>query len=546
MPIADPTDISGCVVWLDPSTLTALSDGDDVTSWADSSGEGNDAAGSGTDHPTYQDGSEYYSDMPFVGFAAAGGDGRLTVSADSTINSSAVTYAMRVRLTNLEAASSGTWLFNKVATNAATVALRVLSGAFQAFCRLAAAPSTALSVADDSPTASGWMTLIVRHNGTNLQVWIDGEFAFQVSASGVIDTAVSGDLVIGNHPTTDIGAAFHLADFVLYDVAVTNSDITDLHNWMSERYPNSEYADTAELLSTGNRGCAVAGAAKTGLAANHMIVAEVAGNVRYYTSTTGSPHTWTDQGQIIAGSTIRAVELVYVGSTWYVYLDDATGNGTIRLFTGSDLSSLTEHASSPVITGASGAYVRAPAVIEESGEWVMIVDRRTDSIAGLEGDLVRYTSSDGISWTYDSFNSPVMSPTGVGFEGSDLTHPQIYKLGESHYLLLYAGYNKLHHFAVSNASTYPHELAMAESFDLISFSRVNKNPLLTNGHGVGAFDGEYKSDPYLWDDGENFVLYHTGAADVTGTEKLGYATGLSSDAPGGADYYYNQMAAIIG
>jgi hypothetical protein len=65
VPISDPTDISGCVLWLAADDIVGLSDGDPVSTWVDGSGTG-DATSSGSGRPTYQ--TNELNGLPIVRF----------------------------------------------------------------------------------------------------------------------------------------------------------------------------------------------------------------------------------------------------------------------------------------------------------------------------------------------------------------------------------------------------------------------------------------------------------------------------------------------
>lgn len=64
-----PTDIAGCVLWLDASQIVGLSDGDPVDTWNDESGQGNDCSGSGGTRPTYE--TNVLNGLPVIRFTAA-------------------------------------------------------------------------------------------------------------------------------------------------------------------------------------------------------------------------------------------------------------------------------------------------------------------------------------------------------------------------------------------------------------------------------------------------------------------------------------------
>lgn len=68
MPFA-PTDIGGCLLWLKADAISSLNDGDAVSTWNDSSGNGYNATQTGTNRPIYKTG--IINSKPIVRFAAA-------------------------------------------------------------------------------------------------------------------------------------------------------------------------------------------------------------------------------------------------------------------------------------------------------------------------------------------------------------------------------------------------------------------------------------------------------------------------------------------
>jgi hypothetical protein len=69
-PPFSPDDITGLILWLEADAITALSDGDPVTTWEDASGENNDASqATGSNKPLYQ--TNEINGLPAVQFVAA-------------------------------------------------------------------------------------------------------------------------------------------------------------------------------------------------------------------------------------------------------------------------------------------------------------------------------------------------------------------------------------------------------------------------------------------------------------------------------------------
>lgn len=529
MAITDPTDITGCVLWLDPGSLTE-SDGDPIPSWTDSSAQSNTATASGADRPTFRDGTAYHHGNPSVEFTDQGH--RLTISADTSLENAQVTYAVVIRQDDLRGSTGSgdpKWICNKRNTNPATVGLRATDdgvsneGRYENFWRLDGSEGTVRTNASRGAQRQAWTVLLFRYDGTDGELYVDKDLSDSLSVSGGIDTDNTNTLTIGNHPTVDFGWAGQIGDFVVYDNSISNTDRDDLIDFLLAKYPNSEFVKTSSVLSTGIRHVRIQSADQTGLSTNQMLVVTDAGAIDHYTSPTTDPHNWTlaNSSVIATDANYRTLEFLVVSGTWYVYVDRATGFGALELFTGAAVTSLTEHGSSPVITGSSGDYQRIPTVIEESGSWTMLIDVRTNAILGGAGHIDRWTSSDGVSWSKDTGNSPILSSTGNGFEHSDVGHPYIHKLGASDYLIAYAGFNNVHSLG---GVLFPHEIGLLTSTDLISFTRSDKNPALTHSDGASAFDQAFVANPCFYNDGSNITLYYTGA--TTGlTNQPGYATG---------------------
>lgn len=81
--VGSPADVSGLLLWYDANEITGLSDGDRVTSWADQSGNGNDAATNpGTQyHPLYR--ASGIGGMPAVEFDGVNDHFELSLSEAS-------------------------------------------------------------------------------------------------------------------------------------------------------------------------------------------------------------------------------------------------------------------------------------------------------------------------------------------------------------------------------------------------------------------------------------------------------------------------------
>jgi hypothetical protein len=533
MAIKQPTDITGCVVWLDPGTISAT-DGDPIGTWSDQSGSANDATASGVDRPTYRDGTAFDHGQPTLEFSDVGH--RIEAAADASLDNAQVTYAVVCRLEDLDANTDPAWLINKVNTNASTVGMRIADsdiankGLYEIFYRLDGTEGTVRTIPSRGPYRESWTVFLFRFDGTDGEMYIDKDLAGSLTLSGSIDADNSGKLTIGNHNSSDLGWRGHIGEVVVYDNSISDVDRDDLIDWLLAKYRNSEYRKESTILSSGIRHARIKTASETGQSDHQMIVVTTAGAINHYTAPTTDPHNWTLQNSsiIATNASYRTLDFVVVSGTWYVYVDKATSNGELRLWTGAAVTSLTEHGSSPLITGSVGDYNRVPAVIEESGSWTMLIDVRTDALLGGDGHVDRWTASDGISWTKDTTNSPVISSLSTGFEGTDITHPMIYKRGTGDYLIVYAGYNDLHPL---DATHFPHEIGLVTSTNLsTNWVRSKKNPILTMGQASGTFDLTLVANPCLFHDGKHLTLYYSGR-ETGGGIQLGYATSAAAYRP---------------
>ncbi len=224
------------------------------------------------------------------------------------------------------------------------------------------------------------------------------------------------------------------------------------------------------------------------------------------------PHNWADQGTIFtAAAACRSARLVKSGSTWYLYYDVRAGG--IRVATGASPASLSDYGSNPILSGSGTGwetFVRHPFVLTPAethdGGWHMLYDGRDNTSTSGIGAVGHATSADGLSWTRDTANNPVLSPTGdETFEGGDCAEPSAYWDG-SNYHVFWAGFY-LHPVA---ASTFPHHIGAGTSSDLTSVTRGNGNPILPLSQVAADFDCIGRGAVPLCAGDGSFHLYYAG------------------------------------
>jgi hypothetical protein len=169
------------------------------------------------------------------------------------------------------------------------------------------------------------------------------------------------------------------------------------------------------------------------------------------------------------------------------------------------------HASNPIIeTSASGwdSYgVRDPAMlldmsgflVKEDGKYIMYYNGYQDS-GGIQRRIGRATSPDGISWTKDAVNNPVLDMGALGqWDEDGVWIGSVIKKGTSDYIMYYAAF-----------SGTIYGIGIAESSDGINWTKYASNPILDEndfnlgGTGISAL-------PYCVHlSNGNWVLYFEG------------------------------------
>lgn len=157
----------------------------------------------------------------------------------------------------------------------------------------------------------------------------------------------------------------------------------------------------------------------------------------------------------------------------------------------------------PVLESNAGTWdestVEFPMVIRENGEYKMWYS----GFDPISPNLLGYaTSPDGINWTKDTLNNPVMGPGTASWEAGGPIYCTIVPV-QGGYKMWYCGWNQQYDSLA---------IGYAESVDGISWQRPLNNPVLTTG-SLGEWDDRYVSMPrVLFIDGI-FHMWYTGFQD---------------------------------
>lgn len=497
----DATDYTGLIAWWRPDTL-GLSNGANVTSFTDASGNGLHLTPPGT-APTYD--TDEFHGLGVVRYD--GSSGQKLQLTDAALNVGEFTLFIVAHIDSWELSQH--WLVNKDASNPASIGLlKSLNEAYKwlAGFRLDASPGTFRQVVSNRLAQPGVLVHELSYDGSTFTYRVNGRTVGTVSVSGAVDAAPSAPFVLGGHP--DVGThAFDgwFGDVVYYDNALSEANrdqaVADLlDKWTANRV-TSEDASNPVLL-----------ASSIGITADEIrcprmvldgstyytLYAYRSGTgwdgVSYATSPSSDPFNFTPSGtQIIADDT-GSVSAVKSGGTWYVFVDDFSA-GTISLYTGADLDSLTLDTANIIsgsgTPGADDEYVRFPSTpIEVGGTWYMLVDGRANSPDSGVGAIFLYSAA-ALDGTWSQV-AEVLSPSGLDdWEQDDVGSPD-WVLIDGTYWMVYSGFNT---DIGGGASVYRHSIGLASSTDRVNWTKHAQNPVVWNEpahyNEIMAFSGSF-------------------------------------------------------
>ena len=520
-----PDDITGLCIWLDADNIAGKVQGNTVTSWADATANGNDAA-EATNPPTYDDGLNFPEGAPGLLFDAVAE--RLTIAADASHDNSQATYIVIARLLDMREPAGNAYLLNKRNADPSTVSIVFTdqtTSKWTAWCRLAGSTATVRELAN-SGEYDGTMTMHVVRAKSGSQKYqmasLHGPLnllAEQTTAAN-LDTAGTNDITIGRHPTTNNTED---RDRIIYQVIafnnyISDADLDELVEWFQTTKYTNRWREQAQMFGTD--GIYGVGIWVSGSTAYLTYVETDNVSVGYKTASLSDPHNWTDHGTIFTtASNCRKARLVKVGSTWFLFYDDR--NGFIRVATGASPAALVDYGSNPILSGTGTGweqYVRHPFVLApgetHDGGWHMLYDGRQDlgspggAVSGF-GAVGHATSSDGLTWTRDTANNPVLSPTGVAGDGDadDCAEPSAWwDAANSVYRVFWAGYR---------GDPYTHHMYEGESSDLTAVTRPYSGSnacqiLPLSPDDTNDFNSESLDSPAVYPTGDgDLSMYYT-------------------------------------
>lgn len=216
-----PLKISGCKLWFKGTSLS-LNDGDPVSTWTDSSGNGHDASGTTTTRPLYK--TNIINGLPTVLFD--GTDDFMTVSGTPSVrpltlfvvaNPTANTSAQKNYATFISGGSTTMWMVAKITTSFWGT-FTTPTGDLSSTNALTSGTSYLLEA-----TATGSATTLYQ-KGTQVATRAESD----VSPAGA---SLGKDLVTANRQYKG-----HIAEVLMYDSVLSSGNRVLVENYLIAKY----------------------------------------------------------------------------------------------------------------------------------------------------------------------------------------------------------------------------------------------------------------------------------------------------------------------
>ena len=376
------------IVWLDADRITGLSNGDDLTSWSDVSGNSNDFSESSTFSPTYQ--TNVLNGFPVARFGKT--NNRIRDPDISDFPTTEIT-AIFVNLNNGES-NDGHLSYASSANNNDFL---IFNSSNLQFFR---GSSTSSGVSSND---NNWHIINTswQSSGGNLAIWKDGTESFTSTFQSGSSFTQGGSLALaGEQDSVDGGyvdSQAHTGDYpevILYDVYLNDAQHIIVSNYLSAKYDISISNDfyTMDNTANGDFDFNVAGIGQASDGSFHFD-SQGNGIIRMY-----NPSSLDDDDYLFWGrnntsdytfSTNTSNYQERISSDWRVSKQNDVGTVTVEVdFTGIDItgkqscadfmlivdndSDLLSPTSTYTMTNTSGDIYRATGVSFSDGDYFTI------------------------------------------------------------------------------------------------------------------------------------------------------------------------------
>jgi hypothetical protein len=228
-----PSILPDLKLWLAADRISGLVDGDPVTTWADLSGQGNNATqGTGAAKPTYK--TNIVNGRPALLFD--GVDDFLDVPApiEALLQTSTKSVFAVVKWVTLV---NNTRIFT-LANGAAQTrfSLGIISGFnyYLIYTTGSATQSNSIMTGGAAPSTSVAQIFDVTQNGTALAGYVNGTLGNSVNDAGTTAPNTAG--TVGSNQGGSLWANVYICEIVAYDTALSASDRARVRRYLGAKY----------------------------------------------------------------------------------------------------------------------------------------------------------------------------------------------------------------------------------------------------------------------------------------------------------------------
>ena len=214
-----PLSVDDCILWLDATQITGLSDNDDLATWSDLSGNNLDVS-EATNKPKYR--TSGINSLPSVQFGINAST-KLTSTGFPTVTNTSVFIVYR--LTSYPVPYSTAFCQNNINTGI----MHIHSNGGVVYWR-----NPLGNEVDDSGYALNTTYIyLLRHDGTGIEAWMDG---VQETSGGSAATEKSKTVMVGNHSDNVGRIGGYIGEIIWYSRALNSGEVTLINNYLAAKW----------------------------------------------------------------------------------------------------------------------------------------------------------------------------------------------------------------------------------------------------------------------------------------------------------------------
>jgi predicted GH43/DUF377 family glycosyl hydrolase len=227
----------------------------------------------------------------------------------------------------------------------------------------------------------------------------------------------------------------------------------------------------------------------------------------------GDPGDWDD-------TRVDCMAVVWDGSQFVAYYrgSDANSSGIGKATSSDGVTWTKDTENNPLITnGGAGTWNEEDfgicGVVLKNGTWYLVASGRESSGSPKPHSIGSWSSNDGINFSPIDTN-PVFEPAASGWDDEKVWQPSLYWDGDGNQFVM----------AYRGSSGGVHKIGIATSTDLVNFGRLDDNPIIEPSASEWDENGCYC--PWLAElntDEGSYVIFYAGSSGGSGQEKIGCA-----------------------